>query len=174
MLEHIEITGEGGIIRLKWEWGDPEIESVDIRYRKKEYEGTSEFQHRILRNPQQKYAYAERKMSGERGLYSFLLIIHFISGDVKEKWIDDIPIGGKIRVSWNLRRERNGYKITFPKCEAEIPANAVSAKYGKINMKLGYPVNQETQLLVLESIDDQKFELCIEKPYDKIIKLERC
>lgn len=93
---------------------------------------------------------------------------------MKEKWIDDIPIGGKIRASWNLRRERNGYKITFPKCEAEIPANAVSAKYGKINMKLGYPVNQETQLLVLESIDDQKFELCIEKPYDKIIKLDRC
>lgn len=22
MLEHIEITGEGGIIRLKWEWDD--------------------------------------------------------------------------------------------------------------------------------------------------------
>ena len=30
MLEHIEITGEGGIIRLKWEWDDPEIESLDI------------------------------------------------------------------------------------------------------------------------------------------------
>ena len=93
---------------------------------------------------------------------------------MKEKWIDDIAIGGKIRVSWNLRQEKKGYKITFPKCEAEIPANAVSAKYEKIKMKLGYPVNQETQLLVLESIDDQKFELCIEKPYDKIIKLERC
>ena len=38
MLEHIEITGEGGIIRLKWEWDDPEIESLDIHYRKKEYE----------------------------------------------------------------------------------------------------------------------------------------
>ena len=44
MLEHIEITGEGGIIRLKWEWDDPEIESLDIHYRKKEYEKAAPFQ----------------------------------------------------------------------------------------------------------------------------------
>lgn len=43
MIEHIEITGEGGIIRLKWEWDDLEIETLDIYYRKKEYEKTAVF-----------------------------------------------------------------------------------------------------------------------------------
>ena len=87
MLEHIEITGEGGIIRLKWEWDDPEIESLDIHYRKKEYEKAAPFQTRILHDPQKKFGYVEKKMSGERGLYSFLIIAHFQSGDVEEKWV---------------------------------------------------------------------------------------
>lgn len=68
MIEHIEITGEGGIIRLKWEWDDLEIETLDIYYRKKEYEKTAVFQTGILHEPQKKFGYVEKKMSSERGL----------------------------------------------------------------------------------------------------------
>lgn len=174
MIEHIEITGEGGIIRLKWEWDDPEIESLDIHYRKKEYEKTAVFQIGILHDPQKKFGYVEKKMSGERGLYSFLIIAHFRSGDVAEKWIHDIPLGGKIRVSWNLRREKHGYKITFPQCDAQLPANTVIATCGQVKMKLGYPINMETQLMILENLNEQSFELTVEGPYRKMIELRQC
>lgn len=174
MIEHIEITGEGGIIRLKWEWDDLEIESLDIHYRKKEYEKTAVFQTGILHDPQKKFGYVEKKMSGERGLYSFLIIAHFRSGDVAEKWIHDIPLGGKIRVSWNLRREKHGYKITFPQCDAQLPANTVIATCGHVKMKLGYPISRETQLMILENLNEQSFELTVEDPYRKMIELRQC
>ena len=174
MIEHIEITGEGGIIRLKWEWDDLEIESLDIHYRKKEYEKTAVFQIGILHDPQKKFGYVEKKMSGERGLYSFLIIAHFRSGDVAEKWIHDIPLGGKIRVSWNLRREKHGYKITFPQCDAQLPANTVIATCGQVKMKLGYPISRETQLMILENLNEQSFELTVEDPYRKMIELRQC
>ena len=174
MIEHIEITGEGGIIRLKWEWDDLEIESLDIHYRKKEYEKTAVFQIGILHDPQKKFGYVEKKMSGERGLYSFLIIAHFRSGDVAEKWIHDIPLGGKIRVSWNLRREKHGYKITFPQCDAQLPANTVIATCGQVKMKLGYPISRETQLMILENVNEQSFELTVEDPYRKMIELRQC
>ena len=174
MLEHIEITGEGGIIRLKWEWDDPEIESLDIHYRKKEYEKAAPFQTRILHDPQKKFAYLEKKKSAERGLYSFLILAHFQSGDVEEKWVHDIPLGGIFRVLWNLKREKHGYKITFPQCDAQIPAYAVIAKCGQIKMKLGYPIRRETQLMILENLNEQSFDLAVEAPYCKMIELRQC
>lgn len=61
MIEHIEITGEGGIIRLKWEWEDLEIETLDIYYRKKEYEKTAVFQTGILHEPQKNLVMWKRK-----------------------------------------------------------------------------------------------------------------
>ncbi|RHO67964.1 hypothetical protein DW085_06110 [Clostridium sp. AF50-3] len=174
MIEHIEITGEGGIIRLKWEWDDLEIETLDIYYRKKEYEKTAVFQTGILHEPQKKFGYVEKKMSSERGLYSFLVIAHFQSGDVAEKWIHDVPLGGKIRVLWSLKREKHGYRITFPQCDAQIPANIVIAKCNRVKMKLGYPISRETELMVLENLNEQSFELMVENPYCKIIELKQC
>lgn len=174
MLEHMEITGEGGIIRLKWEWDDPEIESLDIHYRKKGYEKTAVFQIGILHDPQKKFGYVEKKMSGERGLYSFLIIAHFQSGAVEEKWVHDIPLGGKIQVLWNLKREKHGYKITFPQCDAQIPVNTVIATCGQVKMKLGYSISRETQLMILENLNEQSFDLAVEGPYCKMIELRQC
>ena len=113
-------------------------------------------------------------MSGERGLYSFLIIAHFQSGDVEEKWVHDIPLGGKIRVLWILKREKHGYKIPFPQCDAQIPAYAVIAKCGQIKMKLGYPIRRETQLMILENLNEQSFDLAVEAPYCKMIELRQC
>lgn len=75
---------------------------------------------------------------------------------------------------WNLKREKHGYKITFPQCDAQIPAYAVIAKCGQIKMKLGYPIRRETQLMILENLNEQSFDLAVEAPYCKMIELRQC
>ena len=41
-------------------------------------------------------------------------------------------------------------------------------------MKLGYPISRETQLMILENLNEQSFELTVEDPYRKMIELRQC
>lgn len=173
MIGQVEITYENRIIRIKWEWNDSDAESVDIRYGKKEAVQMAEFQSGILRNTQDKFGYAEKKTAGERGLYTFLLIVYGNAGKIEEIKVENIALGEPIQVLWKIERGKDGCKITFPKCDAVIPAHVLLARYGKIEMEIGYEVSREAELLIWEKLETEPFQLCVKEPYDKVIRLKQ-
>lgn len=175
MIKDIAVHCEHGQIKIIWKWGDEDVEKVGITYKKKESshgDGIPFTAGGIVKFPHMEMGSVTKPLCGEQGLYTFTFLPCRKDGSFGERVIvDDVILGNRIDIIWNIYGTKAGAVIGFQVSEGCLPAGLLTVERGMVKCEIWEEINSYTRLLFPGGILQDKPVFCIKKPFDKVYHL---
>ena len=179
-IKNIDIRCDREKIKIKWEWGSPDRESikrVDIFFKKSDNSTAigQRFCSTVLRMDNDRFSNKTRPINAEKGFYTFTFEVENADHE-KHIYEKEALIGKVMTVAWTINHRNR--EITFPDFQERetIPGGALvieaSGSGGaKIKFPIEFEINKDTKIAVETEIDNERLKLEFKHPYDTIYNL---